>query len=124
VHDYHAVRALVEVLTDELGAEGAGRVARVHVRPDATLSPEALTLAYEMLTAGTPLDGSRLVVEEPDPTECPACGAWWAPTYEHLAGPLIVCPACGALSGVGGATGIRVLEIAVAGPDGPSVASV
>jgi hydrogenase nickel incorporation protein HypA/HybF len=112
VHDYHAVQALVERLTgdgSELPVQG---VARVHVRAGAALSPEALRQAYEMLTPGTPLEGSELVVEaRPHELACPACGRTWALGREDLAGHLAICPSCGALSPLGDGALLEVLAI-------------
>lgn len=110
MHDYHAVEALVERLTSELAEVGC--VTQVRIRADAIFSPEALQQAYEMLTLDTPLEGSRLAVErQPDEHECPACGKRWAATHDDLAGHLLVCPSCGALSAIEGSTGIRVVGI-------------
>jgi hydrogenase nickel incorporation protein HypA/HybF len=115
VHDYHAVKALVDHLRRQLEDPDAGRVEEVRIRADATLSPEALEQAYEMLTKDTPLEGSRLVVEEP-PEErlCETCGASWTATHEDVAGHLLICPICGALSAIEGTTGLQLVTITAA----------
>jgi len=61
MHDYHAVEALVGRLAS--GVIGTERIVEVRIRAGATFSPEALQQAYEVITLGTPLEGSRLVVE-------------------------------------------------------------
>lgn len=110
MHDYHAVEALVERLTSEL--EHPERVTEVRIRAAATYSPEALQQAYEMLTQDTPLEGSRLAVEErPEERECPSCGRSWRVTEGDLAGHLIVCPSCGAASVIEGGSGIEVVGV-------------
>lgn len=115
MHDYHAVEALVERLTSEPGVLGAGRVAEVRIRADAVFSPEALEQAYAMLTPGTPLEGSRLVVDEvPSERRCPGCGESWTVSRDDLAGHLLVCPACGALSSIEGGSGIEVVAVTAA----------
>lgn len=115
MHDYHAVRALVEHLCGSLDDRQAGRIEEVRIRADATLSPEALTLAYEMLTKDTPLEGSRLVVEEPpDERLCEACGTSWTATHDDVAGHLLICPSCGALSGIEGSSGLDVIGVTAA----------
>jgi hydrogenase nickel incorporation protein HypA/HybF len=112
VHDYHAVKALVDHLRRELENPNAGRIDEVRIRADATLSPEALEQAYEMLTKDTPLEGSRLVVEEPpDERLCETCGASWTATHEDVAGHLLICPSCGALSAIGGSSGLELVGI-------------
>jgi len=110
VHDYHAVKALVERLTSEL--EDRERITEVRIRAAATYSPEALEQAYEMLTQGTRLDGSRLVVEDlPDERECSACGHSWTVTRDDLVGHLVVCPSCGTPSAIEGGSGIAVVGV-------------
>jgi Zn finger protein HypA/HybF involved in hydrogenase expression len=97
MHDYHAVKALI----DRLMADGASpsSIAEVRIRASARLSPEALQQAYEMLAQGTPLEGSRLVVDPSrDQHTCPACQGPFPITPDDLAGHLLVCPACGAVS--------------------------
>ena len=116
MHDHHAVKALVERLA--IGIVGTERIAEVRIRAGATFSPEALEQAYEMLTQGTLLEGSRLVVEPgQDERECPACGNTWGATNEDLAGHWVVCPSCGAPSAIEGSTGIEVVGITVRSPD-------
>jgi Zn finger protein HypA/HybF involved in hydrogenase expression len=115
VHDYHAIKALVEHLRGSLGQSEAGRIEEVRIRADATLSPEALTLAYEMLTRDTPLEGSRLVVEAP-PEErlCEGCGSSWTATHDDVAGHLLICPSCGALSSIEGSSGLDLIGVTAA----------
>ena len=112
MHDYHAVKALVDRLTDG-STELPTRVVEVRIRAGAAFSPEALQQAYEMLTPGTPLEGSTLVVEDlPQARSCSSCGRIWTVTREDLAGHLVVCPSCGSLSPIEGSTGLEVVEIA------------
>ena len=121
MHDYHAVETLIERLTSELEGRELGRVAEVRIRASAVFSPEALQQAYEMLTRETPLQGSRLVVEElPDERECPACGKAWLVSPDDLAGHMLVCPSCGALSTIEGGSGIEVVGIIGVGADEPN----
>jgi Zn finger protein HypA/HybF involved in hydrogenase expression len=109
MHDYQAIEALVEHFTRE--ASGGG-IAEVRIRADAVFSPEAMQQAYEMLTPGTPLEGSRLVVEElASERECPACGTRSTVTRDDLAGHMLVCPSCGALFPIEGGSGIEVIGV-------------
>jgi Zn finger protein HypA/HybF involved in hydrogenase expression len=112
VHDYHAVEALVERLSQELDDLRILHVGTVHVRADLMYSPEALEQAYEMLTPGTGLEGSMLFVE-PASTErrCPTCRAAWEPTPDDVAGTLLVCPACGAPSAVERPKGLEIVSV-------------
>jgi len=111
VHDHDAVRALVERLTDgstDLPAD----VAEVRIRAGAAFSPEALEQSYEMLTPGTPLEGSRLLVEPAqDECVCARCGSSWIPTISDLAGHVLLCPSCGAPLPIDDFASIEVLGI-------------
>lgn len=117
MHDVHAAGALVDHLSGELGADGLRHVALVRIRVDAALSPESLIQAYDMLTSGTPLEGSRLEVEvHPETRLCQECGRSWTATHDDVVGHLLVCPSCGAISPIEGTRGIEVLEVAVTTP--------
>ncbi|MGA3151795.1 MAG: hydrogenase/urease maturation nickel metallochaperone HypA [Streptosporangiaceae bacterium] len=110
LHDYHAVSALVARLTRDPSL--AADIAEVRVRASPVFSPEALRQAYQMLTQDTPLSGSRLLVEElADRRECALCGAAWAVSPDDVAGHLVVCPSCGALSPLDAGAAIELLEI-------------
>jgi Zn finger protein HypA/HybF involved in hydrogenase expression len=116
VHDYHAAEALVERLTAELDQGQLERISEVRIRASPVFSSEALQQAYEILVQGTPLQGSLLVVEDlPDERECPACGRSWLVSRDDLAGHMLLCPSCGAVSTIEGGSGIEVVS-AVAGP--------
>jgi Zn finger protein HypA/HybF involved in hydrogenase expression len=65
-----------------------------------------------MLTQGTALEGSRLVIDDlRDERECSACGASWTVTRGDVAGHVLICPSCGALSPIEGPVGIEVVGI-------------
>jgi len=108
MHDYHAVEAVV----DRLRAAGLAEVVEVRIRAGAAFSPVALRQAYEMLTLGTPLAGSRLLVESADQEcACPACGATWHVTCEDLMGHMVICPTCSVPTSIEGATDVEVVGI-------------
>lgn len=110
MHDYHAVSALVAELTSD--PDATGEVVEVRVQASPVFSPESLQQAYEVLTAETPLAGSRLVVEEAiDQRECSACGTAWTVSREDVVGHLVVCPSCGSPSPLGDHIGIELLAL-------------
>lgn len=110
MHDYQVVATLVERLTKQLADRD--RVTEVRIRANPVFSPEALEQAFEMLTADTQLEGSRLLVEKSDDCECPACGASWTPAHDDLVGAYVICPTCGEPSPIPGGTGIEVVSFA------------
>ena len=82
------------------------------MRASPVFLPEALQQAYQMLTQDTPLSGSRLLVEQlADPRECAQCGTAWAVSPDDVAGHLVICPSCGALTPPDARAAIELLEI-------------
>jgi len=77
MHELSVALSLVELAQEE--AERLGRRVRaVHVRVGALsgVASEALLTAYEIACADTPLEGSRLVIEQvPVVVFCPQCQA-------------------------------------------------
>lgn len=110
VHDYHAVQGLVRRLLET--PEGAAGITAVSVRASPVFSPEALTQAYEILTAGTPLAGTRLELEDlPDRRTCASCGSSFAITRDDVVGHLVVCPSCGEPSDLEVGNGLRLVGV-------------
>jgi hydrogenase nickel incorporation protein HypA/HybF len=93
VHEAGIALNLIEAVGQRIEAEPHSRVAAIHVRVGelAAVSTDALEFAFECLSAGTPLDGARLVFETiPLTMRCDACGRVSA--VEDL---VFRCPACG-----------------------------
>jgi hydrogenase nickel incorporation protein HypA/HybF len=77
VHELSIALSLVDVACEEAGRLG-GRVCALHLRIGALsgVVPEALISSFEMASAETPLEGSRLVIEAvPVVVFCPTCRA-------------------------------------------------
>ena len=69
--------SLVDLAQEEAERLG-GRVCALHLRIGALsgVVPEALLASYEMASAQTPLEGSRLIIEDvPVVVYCPQCRA-------------------------------------------------
>src|SRR5262249_10748285 len=78
MHELSIALGIVDVAAEEAERHGAIRVVAVRLRlgPLAGVVKEALLSAYELAREGTPLEGSRLDVEEmPLVAYCPACAA-------------------------------------------------
>jgi hydrogenase nickel incorporation protein HypA/HybF len=77
VHELSIALSLVEAATEE-AARQTGRVCALHLRVGALsgVLGEALRSAYEIAAAGTPLEGSLLIIEEvAAEVYCPRCRA-------------------------------------------------
>lgn len=76
MHELSIAMSLVEMAT-ERAAEANARVVAVHIRVGAMAGVvrDALLFSYDVVCRDTPLEGSRLVVEDvPVVVFCPACG--------------------------------------------------
>ncbi|HEY7634628.1 MAG TPA: hydrogenase maturation nickel metallochaperone HypA [Gemmatimonadales bacterium] len=93
MHELSIALSLVDAAREEADRLGA-RVFAVHLRVGALAGvvPEALLASYEMAAAGTPLEGSRLDIEEiPVVVFCPRCEVQRQLTSVQL----FCCPECG-----------------------------
>ena len=75
MHELSIALSLVDLAREEAGRQG-GRVCALHLKVGALAGvvPAALVASYEMASFQTPLEGSRLVIEEvPVVVFCPSC---------------------------------------------------
>src|ERR1700730_8943044 len=94
VHELSIAMSIVEMTQEEAERRGGVQVSAVHLRLGAMsgVVREALLSAYEMACADTPLEGSRLVVEEvPVVVFCPSCQVRRPLSSVQL----FCCPECG-----------------------------
>ena len=113
MHEASIALNLIEAVEKRLKSLPPPRVAVIHVRVGelAGVSTEALDCAFQCLSAGTPLAGSRLVFEPvPLTMACEACGR--TSRVEDL---VFRCPACGSEKtriSTGRELEVRTLELA------------
>ncbi len=106
MHDQHAIEELIERLSC------LEDVREVRVRAGPVFVRGSLEQAYAMRTAGTPLEGSRLIVEERrEERSCEACGSRFEVSPEDVAGHAVLCPACGQPTSIGGLATLEVIGI-------------
>jgi hydrogenase nickel incorporation protein HypA/HybF len=77
MHELSIVTSIVETVTESLNAYPDARVLEVRLRVGALASviPESLEFCYGIASEGTPLEGSRLVVNLlPVVVHCESCG--------------------------------------------------
>lgn len=97
MHEMSLCTSLLEIVRQEMEKHGAARLVRVRVRHGALANvvPEALAMAFEVLTADSELEGARLeMVEEAVTLACGACGREFAPE-PGIAARFSPCPYCG-----------------------------
>jgi hydrogenase nickel incorporation protein HypA/HybF len=102
MHELSIVTSIVETVTETLAAlpdsSRGARVLEVRLRVGALASvvPDSLTFCYDIATEGTPLEGSRLVVNVlPVVVHCERCGQ--DATLDGVQS--FRCPRCGELCG-------------------------
>jgi hydrogenase nickel incorporation protein HypA/HybF len=102
MHELSVTSAIVDALLDLVKKHGASQVEEVHLKIGTlrALSVEQVKFCYEILCKGTPLEGSKLIVEEvAGELECSNCnysGQFNAQDDAyHFGIPPLVCPTCG-----------------------------
>jgi hydrogenase nickel incorporation protein HypA/HybF len=93
MHELSIAASILDLAQEEAERRGL-RVIAVHLKLGALAGvvKEALFGSYEMVAAGTPLEGSRLVIEDvPIVVFCPACRERRKLKYMNL----FQCPECG-----------------------------
>ena len=97
MHEMSLTASLLSIIQDEMRKHQAKRLLLVRVRHGvlANVVPEAMSMAFEVQTSGTELEGARLeLVEEPLRLACGACGLEFSPESRPSA-RFSPCPACG-----------------------------
>ena len=92
MHELSLAENIVDIVRQNLPAEQSGAVSvKVRVGEMAGVVPDSLAFCFEAITAGTPLEGMRMVIERvPLREKCRTCGE-----ERVLPQPLFLCPACG-----------------------------
>lgn len=90
MHELSLCQAIARTVSQRAGERGVARVT-VRIGHLRQVVPDALIFSWEILTAGSPLDGSILDVEQvPATVECSGCAA-----VTRLDLPVLVCATCG-----------------------------
>lgn len=94
MHELSIALSIVDGVEEELNRRGEEQVYAVHLRLGrlAGVVKEALLFSYELACEGTPLAGSRLIVEEiPVRVYCTAC----AMECDTISDQCLQCVTCG-----------------------------
>ncbi|WP_294559562.1 hydrogenase maturation nickel metallochaperone HypA [uncultured Mailhella sp.] len=96
MHELSLMASVMDIAREELSRHGASRLLLLRIRYGVLdqVQPEAMRMAFEAMTAGTPHEGATLeLVEEPLGLRCSLCGHVFHPEDRNaLYAP---CPACG-----------------------------
>ncbi len=118
MHEYGLVQDVVNLVLQRTPNDPDRKVAcvRIEVGEFLVASQESMETAYEVLTRGTPLEGSRLEVSQaPGRARCEACGfeGSGADLGDDLAEPptILLCPTCGAPLLVVEGAGLALLDV-------------
>ena len=97
MHELSIAMSMVEMATEESQRLGAERVTALHLKVGllSGVVKDALIFSYEVACAGTPLEGSKLIIDDvPVKVYCPRCRS----EKELDSIQLFACPACGELT--------------------------
>ncbi len=95
MHEMSLMASIFDIVTQNLAAYPGVRVLQVRLVVGAMTNvvPDAMQLAFEAMSRGTPVEGAVLLIEEvPLTARCGACG-WQGELAVHR----LLCPACSAL---------------------------
>jgi hydrogenase nickel incorporation protein HypA/HybF len=97
MHELSIAMSMIEMAGEEAARQGDARVSALHLKlgPLSGVVKEALLFSYEVASQGTPLEGSRLVIEEvPVTIYCHEC------EQERALDSIqrFCCPVCGTLT--------------------------
>lgn len=102
MHEFSITAQIVDAVLEEVQKHNVKSVGEVHlcIGELTFLGKEQMAFAYEMLSKGTVLEGSKLVIEdELTVVRCMECGYEGPPNYpedaqDHYRAPQLVCPQC------------------------------
>jgi hydrogenase nickel incorporation protein HypA/HybF len=112
MHEMSIAQSLVEIVREEMTRHNARtlRVVRLHVGEMSAIVPDSLSFCFEVITAGTEMEGARLNIEViPVEGVCRACGERF-----KIENYVFLCPSCGG-TGVETVSGqeLSIVEIEV-----------
>ncbi|MEU7813436.1 hydrogenase maturation nickel metallochaperone HypA [Pseudonocardia sp. NPDC049154] len=111
MHELSITQSVVDAIGERLGAAPVRRV-RLEIGRLSGVVPDAVRFCFELVTAGTPLEGAVLEIDEPEgEARCRSCGAEFA-TSEVL--PLCACGSAD-VEVLGGAS-LRIREVELVAP--------
>jgi hydrogenase nickel incorporation protein HypA/HybF len=113
MHELAITQSVVDAVTDRTGSAPVA-IVRVRVGRLAGVVPDAMRFCFELVTAGTPLEGATLELDQPDGRgRCRTCGEDIA-----LADLILLCSCGSADVEVLAGRELAVASVVLAGPAG------
>jgi Zn finger protein HypA/HybF involved in hydrogenase expression len=113
MHELAAVREVIDAARAGIAEDEPCRVDTVSIRRSSSFPEEALLRGFELLAAGTVLEGARLEIEVVSRfVEC-ACGRAWVVAAADLTEYGWVCPVCGHVEEIDARDDLALLQVTV-----------
>jgi hydrogenase nickel incorporation protein HypA/HybF len=113
MHELAITQSVVDAVTERTGSAPVASV-RVRVGRLAGVVPDAMRFCFDLVTAGTPLEGATLEFDQPaGRARCRTCGEDFA-----LADLVLLCPCGSADVEVLAGRELAVASVVLAGPAG------
>ena len=111
MHEFGIVSDMVAQILRQLEGRRIRQIHALRFRRGSTFSPDALEQAYRMSTAGTVLEGAKLIVETVDHQFNCQCGFSQVIDSDQLLGHFYICPQCSAATEIDEAHDLELVEI-------------
>ena len=111
MHEFGIVSDMVAQLLRQFEGRRIRQIHSLRFRRGSTFSPEALEQAYRMSTAGTVLEGAKLIVETVDHQFDCKCGHRQVISCDELLGHFFICPLCSAAVEIDEAHDLELVEV-------------
>lgn len=111
MHEFSIVEAMITQVVAKLPTAKRGDVQALRFRRGSTFSEDALRQAFEMVSKGTILENTALLVETVNHHYHCVCGYEQVITSDDLTGHMYVCPQCGTVAEIDEAHDLTLLEV-------------
>lgn len=111
MHEFGVTETIVRRLLRQLERDQVTKVTRITFRRSSAFSEEVLRQTFNVLNAGTSLQGAELVVEIAALCVLCVCGHSSQVNSEDLVGHMFVCPRCGAVREIAEAHDLELIEV-------------
>lgn len=114
MHEYALMESLLGQLSREMDVRKVQAVRGLRLRLGSTVAEGSIRQAFDMLSPGTPFQGSELTIEPFDITHtCPRCAHVEVVRHDDLIGHVFICPRCRTAVEIEEAHDVRVADITV-----------